>query len=118
MIEAGMQADYDADGKEDGRFEGAEPGRPALLIGSHYDTVRNAGRYDGMYGIVAGIAHALIEFGFDTINVPSAPRYALDAVSACTMASRRGWHGIPHLRAMDILPDEVERLVDQGYVTM
>ncbi|MGI9332915.1 MAG: allantoate amidohydrolase [Gammaproteobacteria bacterium] len=56
MEEAGMRAGFDAIGNVVGRYEGSEPGLPALLVGSHYDTVRNAGKYDGMYGIVAGIA--------------------------------------------------------------
>jgi hydantoinase/carbamoylase family amidase len=56
MREAGMRADFDAAGNVVGRYEALEPGRPALLIGSHYDTVRNAGKYDGMLGIVSAIA--------------------------------------------------------------
>ncbi len=56
MQEAGMQADFDAIGNMLGRYEGTSPGLPALLVGSHFDTVRNAGKYDGMLGIVAGIA--------------------------------------------------------------
>ncbi len=38
-----------------GRYEGAEPNAPALVIGSHIDTVRDAGSYDGTLGVVAGI---------------------------------------------------------------
>ncbi|STS90810.1 N-carbamoyl-L-amino acid hydrolase [Klebsiella variicola] len=30
-------------------------GAPAVLLGSHLDTVRNAGRYDGMLGVLAAI---------------------------------------------------------------
>jgi allantoate deiminase len=38
-----------------------EPNRPVIIIGSHIDTVRNAGRYDGALGVLAGIevAHRL-----------------------------------------------------------
>lgn len=56
MNDAGMKADFDAAGNVVGRYEGSDSDQPALLMGSHYDTVRNAGRYDGMYGIIAGIA--------------------------------------------------------------
>lgn len=38
-----------------GRYEGTTPGLPALVIGSHIDTVRDAGSYDGTLGVVAGI---------------------------------------------------------------
>jgi allantoate deiminase len=65
MREAGMSARLDAIGNCVGRYEGERPGLPALLLGSHLDTVRDAGRYDGMLGVVAAIdcVHALHERG-------------------------------------------------------
>lgn len=56
MAEAGMTADYDAIGNVVGRYEGERPGLPALLLGSHLDTVRDAGSYDGMLGVISAIA--------------------------------------------------------------
>jgi allantoate deiminase len=55
MRAAGMTVWQDAVGNICGRYEGAEPGAQALLLGSHLDTVRNAGRYDGMLGVLSGI---------------------------------------------------------------
>ena len=56
MREAGMAASIDAVGNTVGRYEAAGgPGAPALLLGSHIDTVRNAGRYDGNLGVVVAI---------------------------------------------------------------
>ncbi|MBS1216711.1 MAG: allantoate amidohydrolase [Proteobacteria bacterium] len=55
MREAGMSARMDAIGNVVGRYEGTTPGAPCLMLGSHLDTVRNAGRYDGMLGVVAAI---------------------------------------------------------------
>ncbi len=55
MREAGMQARLDAMGNVVGRYEGAKPGLPCLMLGSHLDTVRDAGRYDGMLGVVSAI---------------------------------------------------------------
>ena len=55
MREAGMQAKLDAIGNCVGRYEGERPGLPALLLGSHLDTVRDAGKYDGMLGVVSAI---------------------------------------------------------------
>jgi hydantoinase/carbamoylase family amidase len=55
MREAGMSAAFDALGNVVGRYEGATPGAPALLTGSHMDSVRNAGRYDGIFGILCPI---------------------------------------------------------------
>jgi len=56
MGEAGMAVREDGVGNIVGRYEGERPGLPALLIGSHLDTVRDAGRYDGMLGVLSGIA--------------------------------------------------------------
>ncbi|MCP4328247.1 MAG: allantoate amidohydrolase [Alphaproteobacteria bacterium] len=56
MKEAGMSADFDAVGNVVGRYEGMTPGLPAVVTGSHYDAVRNAGSYDGMLGVVLPIS--------------------------------------------------------------
>src|SRR5437667_165469 len=65
MEGAGMQAGFDAIGNVVGRYEGVRPGLPTVLTGSHFDTVRNAGKYDGMLGVVTPIAcvKALHEVG-------------------------------------------------------
>ena len=55
MLEAGMQARLDAIGNAAGRYEGERPGLTCLMLGSHLDTVRDAGRYDGMLGVVTAI---------------------------------------------------------------
>lgn len=54
MSAAGMQVHTDAIGNIIGRYEGTGDG-PALLMGSHLDTVRNGGRFDGMLGVVLPI---------------------------------------------------------------
>ena len=61
MQEAGMTARIDAIGNVVGRYEGTTPVLPCLMLGSHLDTVRDAGKYDGMLGVVAAIecVHAL-----------------------------------------------------------
>jgi len=57
MREAGFDTvEIDAVGNVVGRYEGAAPGARALLTGSHYDTVRNGGKYDGRLGIFVPIA--------------------------------------------------------------
>ena len=55
MREAGMQATLDAIGNAVGRYEAARPGLPCLMLGSHLDTVRDAGKYDGMLGVISAI---------------------------------------------------------------
>jgi len=56
MERAGLTAWQDAAGNICGRREGREPGLPALLLGSHLDTVPDAGSFDGMLGVVMAIA--------------------------------------------------------------
>ena len=58
MREAGLAVRTDAAGNVIGRLEAAAAGAPALVLGSHYDTVRDAGKYDGPLGIVTAIACA------------------------------------------------------------
>lgn len=55
MEVVGLNAFIDAAGSVQGRREGATPGLPAVLIGSHIDTVKDGGRFDGNLGVVAGI---------------------------------------------------------------
>jgi allantoate deiminase len=55
MREAGMQASLDAMGNAVGRYEGERTGLPCLMLGSHLDTVRDAGKYDGMLGVISAI---------------------------------------------------------------
>jgi allantoate deiminase len=56
MREAGMSAHLDAIGNVCGRYEGVSSGLPCLMLGSHYDTVRDAGKWDGPLGVITAIA--------------------------------------------------------------
>lgn len=56
MRNAGMEASMDGIGNVVGRYEGSRPGLPALLLGSHLDSVRDAGKYDGILGVLTAIA--------------------------------------------------------------
>ncbi|GAA1135767.1 allantoate amidohydrolase [Nesterenkonia lutea] len=58
MTEVGMETWQDAAGNQCARLEGREPGLPALIIASHLDTVPDAGRYDGIMGVLLGIETA------------------------------------------------------------
>ena len=56
MRSAGMRAHLDAIGNVCGRYEGEQPALPCLMLGSHYDTVRDAGRWDGPLGLITAIS--------------------------------------------------------------
>ncbi|WP_062515922.1 allantoate amidohydrolase [Demequina gelatinilytica] len=53
---AGMRAWQDQAGNARGSYPGATPDAPVLLLGSHLDTVPDAGRYDGILGVMIAIA--------------------------------------------------------------
>jgi allantoate deiminase len=56
MRQAGMWAQMDAIGNVSGRYEGERPDLPCLMLGSHYDTVRDAGKWDGPLGLITAIS--------------------------------------------------------------
>jgi allantoate deiminase len=56
MAEAGMTVRRDNIGNLLGRFEGSVPDGPTLILASHLDSVRNAGKYDGPLGVLVAIA--------------------------------------------------------------
>jgi N-carbamoyl-L-amino-acid hydrolase len=55
MDEAGLQVRIDTAGNLIGRLQGLDPDRPALMTGSHLDTVPTGGRFDGVLGVLAGL---------------------------------------------------------------
>ena len=90
MEDAGLTVREDAVGNLWGRLEGRDPTLAPVLIGSHFDSVPNGGRFDGPAGVVAGIevAHLFREHGL-TPGLPveviamieAAAREALNASS-------------------------------------
>lgn len=71
MKAAGLTVREDAVGVVIGRMEGKNPDAPAIMTGSHFDTVKTGGRFDGPAGVVAALetARTLHEEGF----VPEVP---------------------------------------------
>jgi N-carbamoyl-L-amino-acid hydrolase len=58
MHAAGLVAQIDAVGNAVGRYPSAARGAKTLIVGSHYDTVVNAGRFDGRLGVLTALAVA------------------------------------------------------------
>ena len=55
MRQAGLKIQVDAIGNIFGRLDGADPKAPALLAGSHLDTVIHGGKYDGPVGVIGAL---------------------------------------------------------------
>jgi allantoate deiminase len=71
MREAGLAVREDAVGNLIGRAEGAKVGAKTLLLGSHLDSVRDAGRFDGPLGVLLPIV-ALTELRRRGVALPFA----------------------------------------------
>jgi allantoate deiminase len=76
MEAAGLSVRIDGVGNVVGRREGAQPDAKTLIIGSHIDTVRNAGSFDGNLGVVLGI-EACARLHADAKALP----YAIEVVA-------------------------------------
>jgi allantoate deiminase len=55
MEEAGLEVREDEAGNIIGLLKGVDPSLPALVVGSHFDTVSKGGDFDGLAGIMTGI---------------------------------------------------------------
>ena len=84
----GAESNIDAAGNFHALYSGTKPDSPRLLIGSHLDTVPNAGAYDGVLGVVLAIA--LIR----ALNGRKLP-FAIEVVAFCEEEGVR--FGIPFI---------------------
>ncbi|MGA8151961.1 MAG: M20 family metallo-hydrolase [Terriglobales bacterium] len=64
--EAGLAVRHDAVGNTFARWNGSDPAVPVVGTGSHIDAIPNAGKYDGVVGVLGGLAaiRGLRESGF------------------------------------------------------
>ncbi len=76
MGEAGLEVRHDPIGNVIGRLPGADQQQPVLLLGSHVDTVCDAGRYDGPLGVLTAIA-CVAQLHTDRTELP----FAVEVVS-------------------------------------
>jgi beta-ureidopropionase / N-carbamoyl-L-amino-acid hydrolase len=58
MQQAGLATEIDAVGNVVGRLGATDPNAPTVIVASHYDTVTNAGKFDGRLGILVALAAA------------------------------------------------------------
>lgn len=78
MEQSGLQPYYDDCGNLFGKLEGNRPEGKTFLTGSHLDTVVHGGKYDGAYGILAGmIALKYLREKFGR------PHHSIEVVSLC-----------------------------------
>lgn len=78
-----MRTWQDGVGNVHGRIDGRDRDAPALLSGSHYDTVMDAGRFDGALGIIVAIASVKATI----LQVHSVPTTCMPMQEACMSRS-------------------------------
>lgn len=114
MADVGLEVREDAFGNVLGRWAGADPDAPAVLTGSHFDTTLNAGRYDGVVGVLGAIAavEALRASDFS-------PARSVEVVGFAGEEPRFGSGCIGSRAFMgDLGPEELERMRDRDGVAL
>jgi allantoate deiminase len=124
----GAQVRVDAVGNLRGFYPGASPGAPRILVGSHLDTVPNAGAFDGILGVVlaVGLVESLDEmklpFGIEVVGfseeegvrfgVPFIGSRALVGRVDEELLGRKDEHGVSVRKAIQdfgLNPDEISK---------
>jgi len=76
MTQAGMRVREDAAGNLIGLYEGTDTDAPVVVTGSHIDTVKHGGKFDGALGVLAAIeaVHMMHENGIQ-------PKHSIEVVA-------------------------------------
>jgi allantoate deiminase len=82
MCAAGMTVRVDAAGNLRGVLPASIPDAPRLLIGSHLDTIANAGAFDGVLGVVMGVTlvEAMVEVARSNAAGPQGLPFEIEVI--------------------------------------
>ncbi|TXK73768.1 M20 family metallo-hydrolase [Paenibacillus sp. N3.4] len=115
MRKLGLEAHSDAVGNVYGKLQGSSETLKPLLTGSHIDTVKNGGKYDGAYGVVAGmLALGYLKAAYGM------PKRTLEVVSFCEEEGSRfplAYWGSGHVTGVRSIK-EVAGIADPNGVTL
>src|SRR6202050_1855206 len=113
--EAGLALRQDAIGNTFARWKGSDPSVPAVGTGSHIDAIPNAGKYDGVGGVLGGLAaiRALRQSGFR-------PTHSIELVIFTSEEPTRFGVGCLGSRLLSgsLSPDDATRLKDNDGVPL
>ena len=130
LEDLGATTRIDAAGNLRGLYAGEDSGAPRLLIGSHLDTVPDAGAFDGILGVVIGVA--LIEglggkrlpFGVEVVGFSEEEgvRFGVPFIGSRALAgrldedllSRQDRDGVSVRRAIEDFGLDASKLSDAG----
>lgn len=115
MLEAGLDVRQDGVGTLIGRLEGSDPEGKVVMIGSHIDTVKNGGAFDGAAGVVAAleVARVMKEQRVDNY-------YSLEVIAMDDEEGVRFERGMLSSRAIagQLKEEELDRLSDEKGFTL
>ncbi|NOU99576.1 hydantoinase/carbamoylase family amidase [Paenibacillus sp. LMG 31457] len=115
MQQLGLESAFDAVGNVFGKLSGSQIALKPVLTGSHVDTVKNGGKYDGAYGVVA----SMMALGYLKAAYGE-PKRTLEAVSFCEEEGSRfplAYWGSGHVTGARSLAQAAE-LADPAGVTL
>jgi ureidoglycolate amidohydrolase len=114
MEEAGLAVREDAAGNLFGLWPGADANLACVLTGSHFDTTLNAGRYDGVLGVLGAVAAVRLLRESEFV-----PRRGIEVVGFAGEEPRFG-AGCIGSRAMvgTLARDDLDRMADRNGVTI
>ncbi len=115
MEEAGLHVRHDAIGNTFARWTGADPSAPVVATGSHIDAIPNAGKYDGVVGVLGGLEaiRALQRTGFR-------PRHSIELLILTSEEPTRFGIGCLGSRLLSgtLEPDAARKLTDKDGATV
>src|SRR5580692_3603547 len=107
--EAGLTVRQDAVGNTFARWNGSDPAAPVVGTGSHIDAIPNAGKYDGVVGVLGGLEamRSLRQSGFR-------PRHSIELLTFTSEEPTRFGIGCLGSRLLSgtMTPDSARKLVD------
>lgn len=114
MEAAGLSVREDAVGTIIGRLEGQESDAPVVMIGSHFDSVRNGGNFDGPAGVVTALETARV-----IKDLGLRPQYPIEFVALVEEEGSRFGGGLFASRAMAgrLTKEELETFEDENHIT-
>lgn len=112
---AGLVVRHDAVGNIFARWNGSEPEAPVVGTGSHIDAIPNAGKYDGVVGVLGGLGamRALRQSGFR-------PRHSIELLVFTSEEPTRFGLGCLGSRLLSglLTPDAARKLKDNDGATL
>ncbi len=112
---AGLAVRYDAVGNTFARWYGSDPSAPAVGTGSHIDAIPNAGKYDGVVGVLGGLEaiRALQRSGFR-------PKHSIELLIFTAEEPTRFGIGCLGSRLLSgaLSPDAARKLTDKNGATL